>query len=259
MARRSPVRALRAAVFTAVCVGLSAGGHELMSGRAVPLWAPALAAGAVFLLVYGLVARECRYPRIVALMLAGEFGLHELFSAVQGTAAASRPSPTAQWAQVLLCGPGDTTGPIDAAGTWPGKGGLAAALSAAGLDPNWAHVSPASVGITSPDAAHAMTMAATPMSGMGMGQGPWAMLAVHTLAGLVCAWWLRRGEAAAFALLRTLATYALAPLRQGVPLPRGVRSPRRIVPVVVPPRRGRSTVLAFILVRRGPPGLVAQF
>ena len=83
------------------------------------------------------------------------------------------------------------------------------------------------------------------------------MVAVHTVAGLAAAWWLRRGEAATFRLLRTLARLA-APML-AILWPKAPSVPNHISGVpdgrdrLVTPRRG---LLVHAVVRRGPPSSV---
>lgn len=78
------LRLLRAAVFSAVCVSLSAGGHMVASGSGVPAWA--LLAGWVVVLCVAaaLAGRERSLPAIAGVLLGGELGLHLLFSVAQG-------------------------------------------------------------------------------------------------------------------------------------------------------------------------------
>lgn len=88
------------------------------------------------------------------------------------------------------------------------------------------------------------------------GTGP-GMLAAHILAALVSAWWLRRGEAALFALLRLIAAFLL-PLLLVLRLSPAHRSPRpsRRRPDSGNPRRATRN-LRHIVVLRGPPLLDA--
>lgn len=84
------------------------------------------------------------------------------------------------------------------------------------------------------------------------------MLAAHLLAGLVCAWWLHRGERAVFALLAALAAVADRSLHRlmrllvtGVTVPVPAGGPRRC-------RRAVAcgplhlAVVRYVVVRRGP-------
>lgn len=82
------LRGARAAIFAAVCVGLSAVGHVWMSGDVIPLWAVALAFVALTASGYVLAGRERGFLPIAALMLAGELALHLLFTAAQSPAMA---------------------------------------------------------------------------------------------------------------------------------------------------------------------------
>ncbi|WP_116244762.1 hypothetical protein [Nocardiopsis sp. FIRDI 009] len=82
--------------------------------------------------------------------------------------------------------------------------------------------------------------------------GSGGMLAVHAVAGAVCAWWLRQGEAALFAYLRLVAA-ALLPFLTLVTTARiRTRSPGARPTT---PRRGRASALYLrhSLVLRGPP------
>ncbi|MCX5014287.1 hypothetical protein OG765_25350 [Streptomyces sp. NBC_00555] len=105
-------------------------------------------------------------------------------------------------------------------------------------------------------------MAAGTSGGMAeaAGHGGAAMIAAHVLAGLFCAAWLARGEAAVFRLARTLGAAALHAAR---PLSRALAlAGARVAAVPVPlapcppyerPRRLRGAVHAYAVVRRGPP------
>ncbi|MEV7520759.1 hypothetical protein [Streptomyces sp. NPDC091371] len=97
------------------------------------------------------------------------------------------------------------------------------------------------------------------MAGMA-GHGGVGMIAAHVLAGLLCAAWLARGEAAVFRLARTLgaaALHAARPLARAFAL---VRARVAALPVPPsfrhrsePPRRLRGALHAHAVVRRGPP------
>src|SRR5690349_8522787 len=80
-------RAVRAAVFAAVCVLLAALGHVLMSGSSVPAWA--LTAGAAGTAAAGwcLAGWERGLPLIVAAVVAVQTALHEAFSLAQPASA----------------------------------------------------------------------------------------------------------------------------------------------------------------------------
>ena len=77
------LRLLRAAVFTAACVALSAGAHTLGGGAnagTVPLWTWGLAAVLTFALVAPLAGRERTLPGIAASLALGQVALHGLYT-----------------------------------------------------------------------------------------------------------------------------------------------------------------------------------
>ncbi|MFF9013915.1 hypothetical protein ACF09C_13235 [Streptomyces sp. NPDC014870] len=86
-------------------------------------------------------------------------------------------------------------------------------------------------------------------------QSSLGMLAAHLLAALFCGLWLARGEAALFALARTVAALAFTPLRLLLAVVRVPEPPRSVRPRPRTPRRARGVVLAHSLSRRGPPRL----
>ncbi|WP_017571486.1 hypothetical protein [Nocardiopsis halotolerans] len=80
------------------------------------------------------------------------------------------------------------------------------------------------------------------------------MLVAHLVAGAVCAWWLRQGEAALFSYLR-LAAAALLPVLV-LAVPRAL--PERVPPAPLPERNTPAPVTPYLrhsLVLRGPPAL----
>ncbi|MEU9606812.1 hypothetical protein [Streptomyces sp. NPDC048057] len=95
---RPPLRALRAALFAAVCTALSAAGHAYTSGHDLPptALAPALAGTAVF---GWLAAARRRGPYAIgAGLLVGQGALHLLFARTQAhhpPAPAPAPAPAA--------------------------------------------------------------------------------------------------------------------------------------------------------------------
>ncbi|MEU8137509.1 hypothetical protein [Streptodolium elevatio] len=80
---------LRAGVFAGVCVVLSAGGHVLASGSAVPGWAVLGAFAAAMFAGWAGSARECSGPRLAGAMGVGQFALHSWFSFAVAHAAGS--------------------------------------------------------------------------------------------------------------------------------------------------------------------------
>ncbi|MBR7834465.1 hypothetical protein KDL01_14415 [Actinospica durhamensis] len=245
------LRGARAAVFAAACVGVSAAGHAWMSDAPIAAWALVVAVLAVGGAAYALGGRQRGFASIAGLMLVGELGLHLLFSAAQqasvhvasgafGVSGASGSSATVwmpdmsriKMAYALpavdwLCGHGMADmHDMAAGGTSAGSGSMASM--------SWVTSMPW------------MTWLAT--------HGAAGMIGVHVVAGLLCAWWLRRGEAAMFQLLRALAGFAVPLLVFFVSSARPVLDFTVVVPddtrAHVPSARG---FLVHALVRRGPP------
>ncbi|MFD6419982.1 hypothetical protein [Streptomyces sp. NPDC060194] len=80
---RSPLRALRAALFAAVCVALAGTGHSYISGHDIPLHGLAAAFGLAAAGAWCAGGRERGVPAIGAGMLAVQAGLHLLFGGAQ--------------------------------------------------------------------------------------------------------------------------------------------------------------------------------
>ncbi len=217
----SHLRLLRAVLFTAVCLALSAVGHWWMSRQDIAFWALAVGFAVVFALALALSGRERSYLGIAGAVLVSELGLHLLFSVAQQRAGGV---PTAS---------------------------AASSMSMPGMD---------MPGMVMPGAGAAMRMS----SGGGtdtVPHGMWGMVAVHVLAGLLSAWWLRWGEAAAFALLRTLVMsefgllwLAVLLLGFGMGLARWMppAPARRLYSTRLLPQAARCALLD-VVVRRGPP------
>ncbi|MYV68767.1 hypothetical protein GT043_23070, partial [Streptomyces sp. SID2131] len=170
-------RLLRAAVFTAVCVVLSALGHAFAACAGVAPWS--LAAG--FLGVFGVAVlfggRERSLGSVVGALAAGQLGLHVLFGLGQHRLALGAQADDAlvRMAARLVCGAGAASlSPTDATRI----------LTDAGLDPAAAHA----------HAGHgAVASAAVPADGLLPGL---PMLLGHLLAALATGWLLRRGDRA---------------------------------------------------------------
>lgn len=79
-------RAVRAAVFAAVCVLLAALGHLMMSGSPVPGWLLLVAVLATGATTWCLTGRERGLPLVVALAVGTQTVLHTSFSLSQGSA-----------------------------------------------------------------------------------------------------------------------------------------------------------------------------
>ncbi|MGW1216757.1 hypothetical protein ACWD5F_44695 [Streptomyces sp. NPDC002499] len=210
-------RAIRAAVFAAVCVVLAALGHVMMSGAYVPAWA--LAAGLAVTGVAGwcLAGRERGLPLIVTVVVAAQTALHSAFSLAQS--AAGEPAATTM-----------DMGSMDSMDMGH--------LGTSHLDP--AHM----------DAMHMGEASAGGMSSAGM-------LVAHLLAALLCGLWLAHGERAAFRILRAVAGRLAAPLRLLLALPAPTDRPRIRVRRFRSDRAPRLLLLVHAITSRGPPARTA--
>ncbi|MGH6657574.1 MAG: hypothetical protein ACRDVE_20505, partial [Actinocrinis sp.] len=214
---------------------LSLAGHAWMSGHGVAPWAIPVAATAVFAGAYLFAGRRRGLASIAGLMLLGQAALHELFGLSQAS---------------------------DAAGAWVDRIERVSAAVGALLHPQptadsmaaqMAHMSmPMPPGMVMPGMPDTGTSAAaTAMPGMS--HGPWGMIAAHLVAGLLCSWWLARGEARVFGLLRGLLVWAFRPMPAICAWTLGPwRAPG--TGIEPSPRRLRfAAVLVHSVVRRGPP------
>lgn len=252
------MRLLRAAVFAAACVALSAAGHASASGCGIPPWALLAGWAAVVAVAAPLAGRERSLRGIAAAMIGGQVALHVLFSAGQwcaapsaahDSAAAGRAQQALSLAGRLLCNehllrltPAGAEGVIRLAGIDPGSGATAFA-----------------------PAGHAMSGSSGPMGYTA------PMLCGHLAAALVAGWLLRRGEAALWRLVRLSAhgaaslanssawRVALSAVRVlalvGGVLAERLRAPRAWARGAGErARRPKSAVLQHSVIRRGPPG-----
>ncbi|WP_069811830.1 hypothetical protein [Streptomyces sp. TP-A0874] len=217
----APLRTLRAAFFTALCVTLSVGSHVLLSGAPLPVAPVAGLSVGVFLVAYALAGRERRYPAIAGLLVPLELGADTLFTTGQHACYGPRGGPvTGALHSVgvdLLCAGGGLGTPL---GRLAGREGGAAA--------------PAAVASAT----------------------PWLLLAAHVGVGLAAALWLRSGEAALGRLLRAVAGSAFRPLLVAVSAVN--RLPERLASGSARPVPARSVpgslpLLVHSLLRRGPP------
>ncbi|MEU3468080.1 hypothetical protein ABZ716_09135 [Streptomyces sp. NPDC006687] len=173
------IRGLRAALFSALVVLLSAGSHVLLSRVPLP---PALLGGAfagVFALAYALAGRERGFGPIAALLVPLELAADTVFTAGQHLCYGPAGGPVA--------GPLHALGLDGLCGGTPVGGPLAEVAGPAG-DPA------------------ALLAAPGPWT-------PWLLLGAHVGTGLLAAAWLRRGERALVGLLRAVAAFAFRPLR----------------------------------------------
>ncbi|TJZ50989.1 hypothetical protein FCH28_21030 [Streptomyces piniterrae] len=213
------LRAVRAALFTALCVTLSTASHVLLSGAPLPPVTVAAICAAVFAAAYALTGRRRGYGRFAALLVPLELAADTVFTAGQhtcyGPAGGPVTGPLRSVGVDLLCRGGEFGTPLARMAAHPG-GAIPPVV---------------------PTAA------------------PWLLLAAHVAVGLLAAAWLHRGDAALDGLLRAAAAYAFRPLLIAVTvagyvpalLRRGIRASHP-----APPARPLP-LLAHCVLRRGPP------
>ncbi|MFE9391153.1 hypothetical protein [Streptomyces sp. NPDC006784] len=282
MTAGADLRLLRAAVFAAVCVTVSAAGHVLAAGTVLPFGTLALGFGCVFAVAVALAGRERSLPGIAGLLALGQVALHLVFSMgshrLHGGAAAAAPA-------------GPQPGGIQAlAGKLLCHGGTAPLSDAearrvvvnAGLDPQTA-AGADGAGRTTADAAHAAgagSFPGTPLdclheaarAAAGLLDVP--MLLGHVCAALLLGWMLRRGEAALWRLVRL--SYSAAAVAEELVAARALRTALAFVralhngllprvperPVPERPEDGTaypsSLLLQHSVHRRGPPARQAD-
>ncbi|MCD7440560.1 hypothetical protein K4B79_20335 [Streptomyces lincolnensis] len=227
-------RAVRAAVFAAVCVVLAALGHVLMSGTAVPAWTLAAGVAATGAVGWGLAGRERGLPLVVTVVVAAQTALHSAFSLAQSTSPA-RPATGSGSTASMDMTPMDSTASM----THMGPMGMS-------------HVDQTDhMG----DMAHMGNTGHMGHMGHSLfdGDSSFGMLAAHLLAALLTGLWLAHGERAAFRILRAVAGWLAAPLRLPLLLPAVPDRPR---PRVRRPRSDRAPSLRLLvhaITSRGPP------
>ncbi|WP_369145377.1 hypothetical protein [Streptomyces sp. R44] len=245
-------RLLRAAVFTAVCVVLSALGHALAACAGIALWTVVAGFLGVFGITVLFTGRERSLGFVVGALAGGQLGLHVLFGLGQRQLALSGQADDAlvRMAARLVCGAGTASlSPTDATRI----------LTDAGVDP--AAAAHAHMG-------HTAAMATAPAGELVPGL---PMLLGHLLAALATGWLLRRGDRALGRLVELseqgateLAECALVrSLRAALRLVRALLAGLPAAPRTGPRRTLRTTsdsspppvaeALQHTVIRRGPP------
>ncbi|MFF2961298.1 hypothetical protein ACFVT1_20780 [Streptomyces sp. NPDC057963] len=226
------LRVVRAALFTALVVTLSAGSHVLLSRVSLPLTAVALLAGAVFAVAYALAGRERGFGAIAGLLVPLELAADTVFTTGQhlcyGAAGGPIAGPLRSVGVDVLCGGGDI---------------------GAGAAPH------GDVGTPLASVTGAGHTAAALLASPGPAV-PWLLLAAHVSVGLVAAAWLRRGESALVGLLGAVAVLAFRPLLIAVAVAGTARHcvHRRVRPAGHGPHLLVHTrLLVHSVGRRGPP------
>lgn len=219
------LRAVRAALFTALVVTLSSASHVLLSRVPLPMGTVAVIAAAVFVVAYALAGRERGFARIAALLIPLELAADTVFTTGQtvcyGRAGGPVAGPLRSVGFDVLCA-GDGVGTPLARVTGTDTDQVASFL---------AHASPSTA---------------------------WLLLAAHVGVGLLAAAWLRRGERALAQLLAALATSTFRPLLLAAAVtvrftPVVRRLPRPVQRIAAL----RTRLLVHSLGRRGPPSPLA--
>lgn len=233
------LRALRAAMFAALCVLLAATGHLLMSGVPVPRWALAVAFPGTAATAWALAGRERGLLAVTTAAVAVQAVLHAGFTLAQSLVGPASPTGSGQMSSMA---------PMAGMTRPPGVGTPAAT----------AHAHHAMHGATDTASALAGATGATggplPVGVHEAGaMSPAGMLAAHLLAAVLCGLWLAHGERAAFRVVRAVAGRLWTPmrllLRTAVPAhrpPVRVRRRRRN-------RAPRRLFLVHAITSRGPP------
>ncbi|WP_407288740.1 hypothetical protein [Streptomyces sp. BP-8] len=93
MTAGSVLRAVRAAIFAAVCVTTAALGHALMSARPLPWWVWGAAFGATGAAAWWRAGRERGAFAVIGATVLAELGLHALFGLAQASLALRSSHP----------------------------------------------------------------------------------------------------------------------------------------------------------------------
>ncbi|RVU15702.1 hypothetical protein EOT10_38340 [Streptomyces antnestii] len=216
------LRAVRAALFTALVVTLSAASHVLLSRVPLPVPTVAATACAVFVLAYALAGRERGFGRIAALLVPLELAADTVFTTGQRVCYGQAGGPVA--------------GPLHAVGL--------DVLCGGSFGTPLARMAGGDTGRTAALLAHADPAAA------------WLLLGAHVAVGLLAAAWLRRGERALAQLLRAVAGLTFRPLM--IAFAAVAARPERVGRLPRPARRVRAAVTRLwvhSVGRRGPPCL----
>ncbi|MEE1798629.1 hypothetical protein ACIQVO_34075 [Streptomyces sp. NPDC101062] len=263
-------RLLRAAVFTAVCVLLSATGHAVAACAPVPWWTLLVGFLGVFAVAAPLAGRARSTGAVVIALAGGQLGLHTLFGIGQHQirVPAGSDDVLIRMAARFVCGAGSgPLSPVDAQRILAEAGVAAptstgAAQSAAG----GAHHHMATVG----------SAATGPLTASGEGLLPSVpMMLAHLLAALAAGWLLRRGDLALLRLGKLSAdgigevaeSAPLRALRAALALVRALRAGLPGVPTPEPRAAHASShgahpvpageTLQHTVIRRGPPAVCA--
>ncbi|WP_328539286.1 hypothetical protein [Streptomyces sp. NBC_00344] len=215
------LRAVRAALFTALVVALSAASHVLLSRAPLPPVTVVALSAAVFAFAFALAGRERGFGAIAGVLIPLELAADTVFTSGQQLCYGPSGGPVTgalrSFGVDVLCGGNGVTTPLGSV-TGPGRGTAAALFD-------------------NPDPAL-----------------PWLLLGAHVTVGLLAAYWLRSGERALAALLRSLGTFAFRPLMTAVSVTgAGPATVRDAALPVHRPRTSRALLLVHSVGLRGPP------
>lgn len=213
------LRAVRAALFTALVVTLSTASHVLLSQVPLPPVTVAALAAAVFTVAFALAGRERGFGAIAGVLIPLELAADTVFTTGQHVCYGPSGGPVAGALRSVgvdvLCG-GQVGTPL-AAVTGPGKDAVALLDSQA----------PAL---------------------------PWLLLGAHVAVGLLAALWLRRGESALASVARSVGALAFRPLRVAVAVVGAACTAVRDGALPAHrPRTSRTLLLVHSVGLRGPP------
>lgn len=220
------LRALRAALFTALVMTISTASHVLLSRVPLPLGTVAAIGAAVFVVAFALAGRERGFGRIAALLVPLELAADTVFTAGQHACYGRAGGPVA--------------GP----------------LRSVGLDV----LCSGSVGSPLARMAGGGTDRAATLLANADASAAWLLLGAHVGVGLLAAAWLRRGERALAQLLGAVTAATFRPLLIAVALvtarPASVRRPGR---PALRAHTARTRFLVHSVGRRGPPCSAVSF
>ena len=230
MSQKTVLPTSRAAVFTAVCVCLAVAAHSWMSGAAIPPWAVLAGSVPVFATARLAAGRERSLGTILLLMGLDQTALHLLFENAQSHASG-------------MSGALPVVSPISTAAMpgmqMPGMPGASGTPVMPMMQAAGSHLT------------------GSQMAAMHMTPG---MFAMHAVAALICAWWLRRGETSVHALAGVVAAW----IAERIWLPRPGSSQPTMPGLAnhrisgTGPIRPTTGLLRFVLARRGPPPLLSD-
>lgn len=210
-------RALRATLFAALCVTLSSTSHVLMSHQPLPPGAICAAFAAVFAVAYLAGGRrEWGFRLLAGLMVPLELAVDTWFTAGQQTCY------------------GPSGGPVTG---------------------SWRSFHEAVICNGAPVGTRLPGVPGAPAPQVPSATLPLLLLAAHVCVGLLAAWWLRRGEAAALRVARAAGAAAFRPLVLVADAARAVLPARPAAARTAAPaaRPAPGRLLRHAVVRRGPP------